>query len=95
MKQAEDKATADIFPKRVGRPPLSGRAMTVAERKARSRANGLGEVDGQLAVAEKLCGEWMRCMRAGRPAVTDRDIEAAFEEIALHVASARLALPRS
>lgn len=81
--------------KRRGRPPVGDRPMTVAERKARSRANTVGEVDGQLAVAERLCGEWRRCLEAGRPGATDKDIEAAFAELALHIAAARLALPRS
>ena len=79
----------------MGRPSIHGTAMSGAERKARSRANALGQVDGQLQVAERLASEWLRCMQAGRPGATDRDIEGAFAELALHISAARLAMPRS
>lgn len=79
----------------MARPSINGTPMTGAERKARSRANTLGELDGQLAVAERLCSDWLRCMRNGRPGATDRDIEGAFQEIAQHIAAARLAMPLS
>lgn len=95
MKQAEDTVTREIQLRKPGRPVIGDRPMTAAERKARSRANAVAELDGKLAAAERLASEWRRCMADGRPGATDADIQAAFAEIALQIAAARLAIPRS
>lgn len=79
----------------MGRPAIGDRAMTAAERKARSRANGLGTVKGLLELAERDAAAWERCMKAGRPGATDEDIKQAFGDLAVMIQNAILALPRS
>lgn len=77
------------------RPPIGDRPMTAAERKAKSRASLLARLDDQLASAERLAAQWARCMQEGRPGATDADIQAAFSQLAVHLAAARLTAPRS
>lgn len=79
----------------MGRKPIHDKAMTPAQRKARSRALALGAVAGELAQAARLAAHWHQCMKKGRPAATDEDITAAFAELAALITSAELHIPRS
>lgn len=79
----------------MGRKAINAEPMTPAERKARSRTNALGELVGQLELAAREAAQWRQCMAAGRGAVTDRDIQAGFEAVSMHIAAALLAVPRS
>jgi hypothetical protein len=79
----------------MGRPSIHGEPMTAAQRKARSRANALGEVAGLLEMIEREAGQWRRCIAAGRPGATDADIAAGFAELSLWASNARNALPGS
>jgi hypothetical protein len=79
----------------MGRRPINAEPMTAAQRKTRSRANALGELVGQLELAAREAAQWRECMASGRGAVTDRDIQAGFEAVSMHIAAALLAVPRS
>ena len=69
--------------------------MTPAQRKARSRALLLGALAGELEQARRIAADWKACMEIGRPGATDADIEAAFQEIDILLASATLHIPRA
>lgn len=80
----------------MGRKAINGQPMTVAERKARSRALALGSAVGELELAARELRDW-RLYAQERSQVGDEwgEVAAGLEQLGLTVARAMLSLPRS
>ena len=73
----------------MGRKPIGDEAMTAAERQARVRAlylERMKEAQIEIEALERNAWDWHKCMLAGRPGATDKDIEDAFADLATRLA---------
>ena len=79
----------------MGRKPIGEQPMTAAERQARVRSvmdRRMKEAQVEIEALERNAWDWHKCMRAGRPGATDRDIQDAFADLATRLASLSILL---
>ena len=85
-----------LRPKPAGRRPIGDRAMTPAERKARSRALSLGAVHGELELASSDLRDWHRYAKERSQGGDDwGEIAAGLDQVRLAIVRAMLAVPKS